>query len=69
WRNQVFDQFPRCVGEFVTLCHAGLQPIMAAILPAPTFRTKPSNCLMSELLSAGQVCVWRVSERQYIYIF
>ncbi|PAB25835.1 hypothetical protein CCZ00_24955, partial [Pseudomonas savastanoi pv. fraxini] len=28
-------------GEFVTLCHASLQPIMAAILPPPTFRTKP----------------------------
>lgn len=40
-RNQILDQFPRCVGEFVTLCHAGLQPIMAAILPQPTFRTKP----------------------------
>ncbi|RJX49123.1 hypothetical protein C6380_25700 [Pseudomonas syringae pv. actinidiae] len=40
-RNQILDQFPRCVGEFVTLCHAGLQPIMAAILPQPTLRTKP----------------------------
>ncbi|RMO82874.1 hypothetical protein ALQ34_200047 [Pseudomonas syringae pv. maculicola] len=44
-RNQILDQFPRCVGEFVTLCHAGLQPIMAAILPQPTFRTKPRGTI------------------------
>lgn len=29
-------------GEFVTFCHAGLQPVMAAILPVQTFRIEPS---------------------------
>ncbi|AVX26907.1 hypothetical protein DA456_11525 [Pseudomonas syringae pv. atrofaciens] len=36
-RNQILDQFPRCIGEFVTLCHESLQPIMAAILPHRLF--------------------------------
>ena len=36
-RHQISDQFPSGIGEFVTLCHAGLQPDTAAIFPERTF--------------------------------
>src|SRR5690606_5830182 len=39
--NQIRDQLPSSIGKFVTLCHAGLQPFMASILPVRTFRTEP----------------------------
>ncbi|MFN3771309.1 MAG: hypothetical protein ACK4TD_23300, partial [Ectopseudomonas guguanensis] len=39
--NQILDQLPARIWEFVAPCHVGLQPIMATILPVPTFRTEP----------------------------
>ncbi|MEE4623068.1 hypothetical protein V2L00_05105, partial [Pseudomonas alliivorans] len=37
----------------VTLCHAGLQPIMAGILLAPTFRTKPKTSTRKNTLQTS----------------
>lgn len=37
--NQILDQLPSCIGEFVSPSHVDLQPIMAAIPPVLTFRT------------------------------
>ncbi|RMN22972.1 Secretory lipase, partial [Pseudomonas coronafaciens pv. zizaniae] len=69
-RNQIPDQFPRCVGEFVKLCHAGLQPIMAATLPLPTFRTKPSTAgqinsafVLTDYLTARAIPAFETSQR------
>lgn len=40
--NEILDQLPARIWEFVAPCHVGHQPIMAAILPVATFRTEPS---------------------------
>ncbi len=66
-RIQILDQLPRCVGEFVTLRHLRLPPIMATILPPPTFRTKfnaTENFLFSPIsyfkASARHLHRWRI---------